>query len=289
MKKKDGFPGQQSYVIPDSILERIKIHPLCNELYITDIGYYPMAGYHFRERIQGIPETILIYNIEGNGLVKITDQEIHVPPDHFIIIPQNTAHAYAADENNPWSIYWIHYGGAKAKWLAQPGLLPIPVPRTNVSRINERIALFDEIFHHLERGYSIESLEYVNLCLPRLLASFIHLLQYRSFKEPLSRNTVDQTINFMLENINHKLKLDDLAKAVKLSTSHFSRLFFERTGHSPINYFIQLKIQRSCHLLDNTTLSVSEIAREIGMDDPFYFSRQFGKVMNMSPTVYRKR
>ncbi|HNW55438.1 MAG TPA: helix-turn-helix transcriptional regulator, partial [Bacteroidales bacterium] len=62
-----------------------------------------------------------------------------------------------------------------------------------------------------------------------------------------------------------------------------------RTGHSPIDYFIQPKIQRSCRYLDNTVLSIADVAREIGFDDQFYFSRQFRKVMSMSPREYRNQ
>ena len=80
-----------------------------------------------------------------------------------------------------------------------------------------------------------------------------------------------------------------MAEEVRLSASHFSRLFAERTGHSPIDYFIQLKIQRACQLLNNSDWSIAEVAREMGFEDQFYFSRLFRKVMNMSPREYRKR
>jgi AraC-like DNA-binding protein len=93
----------------------------------------------------------------------------------------------------------------------------------------------------------------------------------------------------MLENLTKKLKLEDIAGETSLSTSHFSRLFVNRTGHSPIDYFIQLKIQRACRLIDNSVWSIADVSREMGFDDQFYFSRVFRKVMGMSPNDYRKR
>ncbi|WP_159516943.1 AraC family transcriptional regulator [Sunxiuqinia indica] len=289
MKKQDGFPGQQSYVIPDRILELTRQSLICNDMYVTDIGYYPQARHHFRKRQTGINQTILIYNVDGIGEIVTEKNQITLLKDHFIIIPEGIPHTYSANERDPWSIYWIHFSGPKARHLAQPVLQPMPVIRTNTSRINERLNLFNEIFHNLRRGFSIEILEYVNLCLPRLIATFTHLPQYRSVNELFTHDPVSQSINFMLENINQKFKLEKLAKAVGLSKSHYSRLFLTRTGHSPIDYFIQLKIQRSCRLLDNNDLSIADVAREAGFEDQFYFSRQFRKVMNMSPTEYRKR
>lgn len=289
MKKKDGFPGEQSYVIPDRILKFMSQSPVCSDMYLTDIGYYPQARHHYRERRKGINQTILIYNVEGSGKIMTENSEITLLKDHFFIIPEGLPHAYSADKETPWSIYWIHFSGTKARYLVQPVLQPVPVIRTNTSRINERLNLFNEIFHNLRRGFSIEILEYVNLCLPRLIATFTHLSQYRSINEHFTQDPVSQSINFMLENIRKKLQLKELAQSVELSASHFSRLFLTRTGYSPIAYLIQLKIQHSCRLLDHTDLPVADVAREAGFEDQFYFSRQFRKVMNMSPTAYRKR
>ncbi|MCL6101327.1 MAG: AraC family transcriptional regulator [Bacteroidetes bacterium] len=289
MKKQDGFPGQLSYVVPAKILELVSRNPLIADLYFTDIGYYPQARYHFRERKKGVPQVILIYNIGGKGLIKIGHTSYEIPPDHFFFIPSNMPHAYYADDQNPWSIYWIHFTGSKSGLFSSLACQPIPIERGKNSRINERLELFSEIFKNLDRGYSIETMEYANLCLGHLLASFTHLGQFRLINESRGKDPIGQCINFMLDNLNRKLKLEELAAEVNLSASHFSRLFANRTGHSPIDYFIQLKIQHACRLLDNTDWSVAEVSREMGFDDQFYFSRQFGKVMNMSPREYRKR
>ncbi len=289
MKKQDGFPGQLSYVIPDKILELVKQNPLISDLHLTDIGFYPEARHHFKKREQGIDQTILIYNIGGKGSITIGNKNLEIPPNHFIIIPEKFPHAYSADKNNPWSIYWIHFSGLKANHFSQTIPAPVHIDKGKISRINERLEFFDEIFRNLERGFSIETLEYINLCLPHLLASFTHLGQFRLIKKLLEKDPIELSINYMLENLNLKLKLNDMANAVSLSSSHFSRIFTNRTGHSPIDYFIQLKIQQACRILDNSNKSISQVSNEMGFEDQFYFSRQFKKVMNMSPREYRKR
>jgi AraC-like DNA-binding protein len=198
-------------------------------------------------------------------------------------------HAYRSDENNPWSIYWIHFSGRKSSVYNRFACQTIPIERIKTGRISERMDLFSEIFRNLDRGFSIETLEYVNLCLPHLLASFSHLSQFRLVKESGEKDPVTQSINFMLGQLSQKLKLEQIASETGLSASHYSRLFLGRTGHSPIDYFIQLKIQRACRLLDNSGWSIADVSREIGFDDQFYFSRVFRKVMGMSPVEYRRR
>ena len=288
MKRKEGFPGQLSYIIPKTTLDKLLQNPLFEDLYITDMGYYPYALYHHRERLEGSSQAILIYNVEGTGYVKIAGVIYTLPPDHFFIIPRNIPHSYYADKEDPWSIYWIHFGGKKSKFISDAFSQTTPIERTNTSRINERLELFMEIFKCLEMGFGMETLEYVNLCLPRLLATFTHIKQYRSINEPLSNDPVNLAINFMLENLKKKITLSQLAKEVHLSGSYFTRLFLSRTGFPPIDYFNQLKIQHSCRLLDNKELSIAEVAREVGFEDQFYFSRMFRKVMNESPREYRK-
>ena len=152
VKKQDGFPGQLSYVIPDRILSIVRQNPICADLYLTDIGYYPHASYHFREREEGVSQAILIYNIGGQGIITVNNSRFLLPADHFFIIPPDIPHAYYADEKNPWTIYWIHFSGHKANHFAQLAFQTVPVERNKTSRINERIELFTEIFQEPRTG-----------------------------------------------------------------------------------------------------------------------------------------
>ena len=72
-----------------------------------------------------------------------------------------------------------------------------------------------------------------------------------------------------------------------MSSSHLAALFRDATGGGVLSHHISLKMARARHLLDTTTLLVAEVGRQVGMDDPFYFSRQFGRVHGMSPSQYR--
>jgi AraC family transcriptional regulator of arabinose operon len=289
MKKEDGFPGQISFVLPEKITKLSRENPLNSDLYLTDIGYYPQASHHFRQRPSGCAQYILIYCVNGRGEIRLGETLHIVPEDHFFIIPSGMPHSYHSDEQQPWSIYWIHFSGLKAGLFARYACRPVPVDRSKFSRINERFGLFSDIFRNLDRGFSIETLEYVNLCLVYLLASFTHLSQFRELRKADENDPIALSINFMLGNLGRKLRLADIASEIGLSASHYSRLFQSQTGHSPIDYFIQLKVQRACRLLDNSGWLITDVSREAGFDDQFYFSRVFRKVMGLSPAEYRKR
>ncbi len=289
IKKLEGFPGEIIIVLPEKIIEDIKDNPLINGLYITDIGYYPRARYHYVDRKKGSEQHILIYNLEGKGRISINHRDYEILPNHFFVIPACTPHTYQSDKQDPWSIYWIHFDGEKSAHFSKIfGRLNVITP-SPISRTKERIDLFTELLVNLSMGYSRENLEYVNLCLWHLLASFIYITQFRQVLKGPEKDYVSIAIQFMRENVTKSLRLRDIAQHAGYSPSHFSKLFTERTGHAPVEYFNQLKVQEACRRLDISRESVANIALEMGYSDGFYFSRIFKKVMGTSPARYRRR
>lgn len=92
----------------------------------------------------------------------------------------------------------------------------------------------------------------------------------------------------MIENVENKLSLSEITEHIGYSTSHFSMIFRKRTGYSPTAYFNQIKIQKACQLLDFTDMKVNQICYKIGIEDCYYFSRLFTKIMGISPREYKK-
>jgi AraC-like DNA-binding protein len=91
----------------------------------------------------------------------------------------------------------------------------------------------------------------------------------------------------MQEHIDDNITLTDLCKHFNYSSSRFSSLFKQKTGYAPIDYFIQLKMQKATQQLDFTDRSIKHIAMNMGFDDPYYFSKRFRKIIGMSPKKYR--
>jgi AraC family transcriptional regulator of arabinose operon len=91
-------------VLPNSLRESIRENRLINELYLTDIGYYPRAGNHFRRRKEGAEEYTLIYCLEGDGYIKLNRKQFHIKPNSYFIIPAGIRHEYGSEEQQHWSI-----------------------------------------------------------------------------------------------------------------------------------------------------------------------------------------
>jgi AraC-like DNA-binding protein len=91
----------------------------------------------------------------------------------------------------------------------------------------------------------------------------------------------------MLAHLTERMQVSALASLIHVSPSYYFALFKRETGYAPIDFFIHLRMRRACRLLETTTLSVKEIADELGYDDAFYFSRLFKSVTSLAPTDYR--
>lgn len=290
IKKKEGFEGQKAVVIPRTILsQKCAKNAVTGNLYVTDIGYYPKAMYHYRERPHGADQHILIYCYEGRGSVRIKSQEYNLESGDFVIIPTKSAHAYQASEKNPWTIYWVHFKGSSAHSLLsqfekqQSG-------HKGFIRSNETILdLFNEMYDQLTRGYGADNLMYTNMCLWHFLGKFIYNNRQQNTSHLAPTDPVDRAVDFLSKKVETVLTLEEIAREVNLSPAHFSVTFKKKTGFSPIEYFNHLKVQKACQYLLFTHLRIKEIAQVVGIEDPYYFSRMFTKVMSMSPNEYRDK
>ena len=284
-KIKEGFVGQKMIVLPPDIKKLVTKNPLIKDLYITAIGYYPKANHHHRERKSGSLQHILLYCVEGSGYIHIGRKDYELKPNSYFIVPKGVPHRYGTSDSDPWSIYWIHFSGDDSNILysrytrdAEPEVLVIPYDEG-------RNKLFDLIFSMLENNYSTRNLELINIKLLEYLSSFIyHEEMYPSY---YTEDTINNSIEFMKKNLGHTYNIKELADMLGYSVSHYSALFKKKTGFSPIHYYIQLKIQKSCQYLYFTNMNIKEICNKIGFDDPYYFSRMFKKMMGSSPAKYR--
>lgn len=290
-KLKDGFRGERAFVLPPACISKLEAHPVASTLHITDIGYYPRALYHYRERREPLSQYVMIYCIEGSGWFEVDGHRHEVRPDTYFILPAGRPHAYGASETDPWTIYWIHFKGTLAGEFVPREVATVEIRPGLHSRIADRLDMFEEIMTVLDQGYSMENLLYVSSVFHHFLGSVRYLTPYRSSSGPEADDidVVNASIRFMKENIEKKLKLGDIACYVGYSSSQFSLMFTNRTGSSPIAYFNELKIRRACNLLDFSNLKINQICYKIGISDSYYFSRLFTRVMGISPTAYRRQ
>jgi AraC family transcriptional regulator, arabinose operon regulatory protein len=289
VKKRVGFQGQRLIILPSVIVDILAKHPITKQVFITDIGYFPKAMNHYVERKAGIGQHILIYCVEGNGWIELDNKKTNICPSQLIIIPANTPHKYGSSENDPWTIYWFHFSGEISGNIVNLIIEKTRKYQPNIGFSENRIKLFEEIYTNLERGYIMDNLLHVNMTFYHFLSSTIYEEKFNFKDSNAEKNRIDLLLEYVQNNLGVAFKLEELALYTNLSISQFSTVFKSRTGYSPIEYVNHLKVQKACQQLLLTEYPVKQIAYNLGIEDPYYFSRMFSKLMGISPNRYRKK
>lgn len=289
---KDGFVGQRLAVYPFFIIEQALNNPLTSDLVVHSMGYFPKAAGHYINRPNGCGEYILIYCINGKGFFKLGGVQHAVCENQFFVLPAEEPHQYWADEESPWSIYWVHFKGSKAVSIFKQLNDVNQISLNDHSRMQDRIGFFDELLNIMESELKESSVDYVNMSINHLFATFLYIDEYRAAKYPVQKanytSFISLATHYMNENIEKHLTLEDMAAHFGYSKSYFYRLFYKETGYAPITYLQNIKIKRAAELFANTSLKVNQVALKMGFDDPYYFSRLFKKVMGVAPVSYKK-
>jgi AraC-like DNA-binding protein len=285
----EGFRGERAIILPCNTGNYQAENSITKQLYVTHIGYYPDAKFHYRERNEGCNENIFIYCEKGRGWIEYGDERHILKENSFFIIPEKKKHAYGADRRAPWSIYWLHFRGESAGMFDAVTAKLIHVDVSDTSRQQDRFRLFDEMFRNLEMGYSPENLEYVSFCLQYFLASLKYVAQYREVRKVKENDVLQDSILYMKDHLESRIYLSDISEAVGCSMSHLNALFVQRTSYAPMEYYSQLRIQRACNYLQFSGLKIKEIAFRLNYYDPFHFSRAFRKEMGITPKEYKNR
>ena len=110
---------------------------------------------------------------------------------------------------------------------------------------------------------------------------------HTSGKRARCRNEIVIVKQFVHQNLNKNLTVQMAAKISNMSESYFSHLFKNETGISFVNYVNQARIARAEILLRETGRKISDIAEEVGIDNPNYFSSLFKKLTGKSPNECR--
>ena len=99
---------------------------------------------------------------------------------------------------------------------------------------------------------------------------------------------VQKAIDLINGDLAEPLSVQEISNAVNMSTSYFHQQFAQEMGMTPADYRNRQRVQEAKQLLRETTLSITEIAFELGFTSSQYFSIVFKRYTGLTPTAYRK-
>lgn len=270
------------FITPPRLRRLLARSSLTQGCFPLALGYYPEAQGHRMSR-PAPDDHLLIYCRAGQGWLETADGRLMVGGGDLLLLPKGAAHAYGADPDKPWTIYWVHFDGELVADFLRP-LGKGPLWRIGVQP--RLLAEFDALLNVRKQGLSLPHFIYAAHQLQVLLTSLAVLPARAKLKSGRVLD-VDAVQAVMRAHLHDSLNLDELAAQFKLSRFHFAKTYRDLTGHAPIQAFIQLKMAHACRLLDEGGQGIRQVAEQLGYEDVYYFSRLFRKVVGMAPSHYR--
>jgi YesN/AraC family two-component response regulator len=97
-----------------------------------------------------------------------------------------------------------------------------------------------------------------------------------------------QSLKYINDNINEKIKISDLANQTRWESQHFNRLFTQYIGSTPYKYIMDKKIEKAKTLLIETKIPIVQLSFDLGFKSHSNFCSIFKKVTGKTPENFRK-
>ena len=146
-------------------------------------------------------------------------------------------------------------------------------------------SLFNINLHFIKKMLSIKSREEL-LSLAR--DSIRQLISIIPVKNIADAEKITVALQYIREHCTSKILRKEVAEILICSSSHLSRLFSEITGHTFKEFVIKFRMEKAKELLRDTQLNVTDIAYDVGYNDPNYFTAVFKRTIGISPSQYKK-
>lgn len=262
-------------------------------------------------------DTLLIFCSDGHCRITMDGEEYLLSPGSLIIIPAGHHYLRQPIGNEMCSLYYFHIHfrddtelcddatAAEAMALqkqshaetalrgeAQSGHEYYLRIMTDLSlMIDEVLGIYDEAIKTAVRDHA-ESPTKLSLLAARLLMQAAEAALRENTElmtRPVSPNKkLRKVFAYIRLHSKENITLDDLCAVSNFSRQHLIRVFRTELGMTPKAYILTYRINCAKELFfRDRTLSVKEVAYELGFEDQHYFTRLFSKVTGQTPSAYR--
>lgn len=233
---------------------------------------------------EGRNDYFFIYLYKGE-LEIVNDTERHIMrAGNILYFAPHTPYHYRKTNEGEMDYLWIHFTGSEASRLME--LCGFISGQLHWVGLHEDIVhRFGDLFREFIRNDAFSD----SVCAAEAQKILLSLARLALSDSPLQDGSQLFQISkeYMHRNFSSEITADQLAAMENLSQSRYRAAFRKATGLSPSEYLMGLRIRNACTLLEQTDLSVQEVAAASGYSDPFYFSRIFRKNMGLAPSEYR--
>lgn len=226
------------------------------------------------------------YLVYGQGKYTVDGKTYDIRRGDMMLIPKDCVVKYEADPENPYSYFWVCFDGDMADKLLDLTALSLNTPV--VSYNNDSLAFsMDNIVKNVHLNNMPASVAATG----ELYKLFSLLAKKCTACEQSTNNVrseyILESMLYMHENFARAITIDEVARHVGLNRTYFSTQFKKQVTATPIDYLNAYRIGEAVKMLKETNLSISEIGKRTGFENPVSFYLGFKKRIGCSPKEYR--
>ncbi|WP_334351605.1 AraC family transcriptional regulator [Companilactobacillus sp. HBUAS56257] len=251
-------------------------------LYVDSIGYKWRQEHVSRPKGYNYVHWLQTYS--GIGIVNIEGRDIELKENQGILINQNIPHDYHS-KNGEWLTGYFSFGGLLiseiTKTLGFRDFLYIESPE---EKLRDFISVHHKEFKENNRLDIYES--------STLVYEFLLLIKKYNVVNPhnyqMNKNIIDPNLNMIRDYYQKDLTNNDFVQATNYSLQYILEAFRNNYGSSPHQILIDYRIKKAKEiLLNEPTLSVEEVGRNVGFNTNSYFISMFKRGEGVTPGKFR--
>lgn len=225
----------------------------------------------------------LILITKGSFNISLSRKVCETRTKDLILLRPGVRHSF--DSASDSELLWFHF-------LPRPHVTPIlkwPEDITGLSKVSLDEFEYIAVKQELEEAHELRNYHFPGWYI--LAATLLEAALARGYRHIMdSESEVDSSIQAAQELLlKTRNSIDEIALKCGMSRAALYSKFKQATGCTPRQYREVAIIRNAVHLLENSTMNISQIAEQIGMHDALYFSTRFRKYYGMSPRQYRNR
>ena len=257
------------------------------------------------------PYSRIYYITEGYGTIRHHGREYKLLPNYIYLIPCYTTVTMFCPKQ--FTHFYVHFTSRLQTGLdilslfkcnfeaAAENGISLPLferllalnPNKELTEYDANKPIYKQVLDRtirLDQDKSPGNIFETNAIVRLLLSVF-----FRDYDQPQLYNTLhglerfDGVLEYIHENLNMPITIQQLAGIANLNSTYFSNLFSKLIGLSPIQYINKRRVEEAQKLLLSTDETLYQIAQQVGLTDEYYFSRLFKKTVGISPNHYRKQ
>lgn len=253
-------------------------YPFC--ILMTGISYCD-GNYRIERKNSSL--YVMEYILKGQGTVTVNGTTFYPASGSIYILPEGSDHIYYSGSKDPWVKIWFNIKGLLIDSLMQ-------IYRLDGINLIEGLNI-EELFYKFyyaaqsndtSRREKFNKTAVIFHEIVAKISSYIHSPKLFHSPEAVKLK------NYIDGHIKGDIRIKDLGNQIFRSPSQTIRIFKKEFGLTPYDYFLIKKIDAAKLLLQNTNLTVKEIALRLHFADEHYFSNCFKSKTGQSPLAFRR-